>query len=161
MSIDLTTADCYLANDKCERGLQQLHPNDTPHHHSCEVHKAATCTTWALQPLDTDVSRLIAASLVLRNAGSLAKFRDTLLAVIRSSLVVNYAVCPTEPCPGIRSVLVFECHEGRFGFGLAQAACHPKGDSGSLFSRRLDRSRSCGILHTRRGHDRGASVPDP
>eukprot|EP00439_Symbiodinium_sp_Y106_P068315 s568_g11.t1 len=97
VSIDLTTADRYLANDKCERGLQQLHPNDTPHHYSCEVHKAAACTTWALRPLDADVSGMIAASLVLRNAGSLSKFRDTLMQVIRSSLVVNYAVCPTEP----------------------------------------------------------------
>ena len=96
LSVDLTTADRYLANGKAERGLQGMRPGDTPLHFDCEVHKASTATSWMLKPVDSHVSGMIAASLVLRNAGSLAQFRNTLLEVIQESLVMNYAPCPTD-----------------------------------------------------------------
>jgi hypothetical protein len=44
VSIDLSTADRYLANNKAERGLQDLRDFDVPLHFDCEVHKVSTAT---------------------------------------------------------------------------------------------------------------------
>ena len=87
-NLDLTTADRYMANAKAESGLQSLRPWDVPLHIDCQVHKVSTSVTWALKVSERHVSGLIASSLVLRQAGALASFREHLLAEIQSNFLV-------------------------------------------------------------------------
>ena len=94
ISVDVSTSDRYVANAKAEVGLQILRPADTPLHADCEVHKASTCVTWALNGVEHHVSGLIACSIVLRQAGSLASFRQHLLEEIESDFLIVHGEPP-------------------------------------------------------------------
>ena len=87
-SIDINVADRALANGKAEAYLQWLRPEDTSLHVDCEVHKMSTSVTWALKTMDLHVSGIIASSIVLRLAGSLAAFKEHLFEEIQSRLLI-------------------------------------------------------------------------
>ena len=88
LHLDLTTADRCLANAKAERVLQSLRPTDVPLHIDCQVHKISTAVTWEMKVAEQHISGLISASLVLRQAGALARFREELFSEICSNLLV-------------------------------------------------------------------------
>ncbi|CAE7487841.1 unnamed protein product [Symbiodinium sp. KB8] len=87
-SIDINVADRALANFKAEACLQCLRPEDTSLHVDCEVHKMSTSVTWTLKNLALEVSGIIASSLVLKQAGLLATFKEHLFAEIASRLLI-------------------------------------------------------------------------
>ena len=113
LSVDASTADRYLANAQAEIGLRLHRPWDTPLHVDCEVHKASTCVTWALRGVDTHVSGLISASLVLRQAGSLASFREHLMAEIESNFLIVHGAAPQGHVKAFRQEVYATFLEGQ------------------------------------------------
>ena len=95
LNLDVTTADRYGANAKAEAGLQALRPWDVPLHIDYHIRKVATSVTWGLKVADQHMSGLVASSLVLRQSGSLAAFREHLLAEMQSNLMVIHGPPPT------------------------------------------------------------------
>ena len=94
-SVDINIADRALANQKSEACLQWQRPQDTVLHMDCEVHKMSTSVTWCLKIVDLHISGIIASSIVLRQAGSLATFKEHLFEEIRSRLLIVHG-CPDE-----------------------------------------------------------------
>ena len=93
--VDISVTDRYLANAKAEAELQALRPQDIPLHVDCEIHKASTSINWMMNVAEQHVSGILAASLVLRQAGSLGCFREHLFEEIKSSLLVVHGNAPT------------------------------------------------------------------
>ncbi|CAE7200397.1 unnamed protein product [Symbiodinium microadriaticum] len=126
ISVDITTADRYVANPAAEAALQQLRPEDCALHTDCEVHRLSTSINWSLEDVSHHVSGLIATSLVLRQAGCLARFRDHLCDEIESRLVITHG-----PPAGGREQAYREAVYAAF---LGLDVCRPQ-DKKSLRSR--------------------------
>ena len=127
ISVDITTADRYVANPAAEAALQQLRPEDCALHTDCEVHRLSTSINWSLEDVSHHVSGLIATSLVLRQAGCLARFRDHLCDEIESRLVITHG-----PPAGGREQAYREAVYAAF---LGLDVCRPQ-DKKSLRSRK-------------------------
>ena len=60
----------------------------------CIVHKASSSQTWQLSAVNNDISAVVACSLFMSGAGSVATFRKHLLNVMKEKLVLVHSDPP-------------------------------------------------------------------
>ena len=94
LNYSIVVTDQYAANFSAEHSMDQDWPRCGKVHLPCDVHKLSRAQTTQHNLVDTEISCMVAGSVILHEAGAAQAFRDCVFQVLESNLEIRYAALP-------------------------------------------------------------------